>query len=46
MPRVTVNGVSLAYEVLGRGPPIVFTPPAFDVPKEMMRWLAGRRTDQ
>src|SRR5687768_6013810 len=26
MPRISVNGVSLAYEVLGDGSPIVWTP--------------------
>jgi len=42
MPKITVNGVSLAYEILGKGPPVVFTDGGVDVPKETMRWLAGR----
>ena len=25
MPRITVNGVLLAYEIFGEGPPVVFT---------------------
>jgi len=42
MPKITVNRVSLAYEVLGKGTPVVFTGGGFDVPKETARWLAGR----
>jgi len=26
MPRATVNGVSIAYEIFGQGPPVVWTP--------------------
>jgi pimeloyl-ACP methyl ester carboxylesterase len=42
MPKISVNGVNLAYEILGKGSPVVFTPGGFDVPKETSRWLAGR----
>jgi len=42
MPKITVNRVNLAYEILGKGPPVVFTDGGVDVPKETMRWLAGR----
>lgn len=42
MPKIMVNGISIAYEILGEGPPIVFTPGGFYTPKESMRWIAGR----
>jgi pimeloyl-ACP methyl ester carboxylesterase len=42
MPRATVNGVSIAYEVAGKGPPIVWTPGGW-FPRNPFTYLfAGR----
>ena len=42
MPKIKVNGVSIAYEVAGEGPPIVWTPGGW-IPREPFTYVfAGR----
>ena len=42
MPKSMINGINIAFEILGKGPPIVFTPGGLYTSKESMRWVAGR----
>jgi pimeloyl-ACP methyl ester carboxylesterase len=41
MAKITLDGVTLAYEILGQGPPVVWTPGGFE-DKERARPLAER----
>ena len=40
MPKLSVNGVNLAYEVSGEGPPVAITPPGLGGNTDVMRVLA------
>ena len=42
MPRINVNGVTLAYEVFGEGPPIVWTPGGWS-PRNEWVYLHAKR---
>jgi pimeloyl-ACP methyl ester carboxylesterase len=42
MPKITVNGVTLAYELFGQGPPVVWTPAGWFPRNEYSYLLAGR----
>ena len=42
MPRINVNGVNLAYEIFGEGPPIVWTPGGWS-PRDDFVYLHAKR---
>ena len=42
MPKITVNGVTLAYELFGKGPPVVWTPWGWAPRNNFSYLVAGR----
>jgi pimeloyl-ACP methyl ester carboxylesterase len=42
MPEITVNGITLAYELFGKGPPVVWTPWGWSPRNDFSYLAAGR----
>lgn len=45
MPKITINGANLEYEVLGHGSPVVFTPGGWldmEIPRQLATQLSSR----
>ncbi len=42
MPKIEVNGVEIAYELIGNGSPLVFTPGGWEPREPAVYLVAGR----